>query len=40
LGLTLNGEQIDLIAAAMVAVYAALSSVLPDKIDKEDGTKA
>jgi hypothetical protein len=40
LGLTLNGEQIDLIAAAMVAVYAALSSVLPDKIEKEDGTKA
>lgn len=31
LGLSISGQQIDLIAAAMVAVYAALSALLPDK---------
>ena len=31
LGLALNGEQIDAITAAMVAIYAALSVLLPDK---------
>lgn len=33
LGMTLNGEQVDLIAAAMVAVYAAMSAFMPDKVD-------
>jgi len=30
LGLNLSGAQVDVIAAAMVAVYAALSALLPD----------
>lgn len=34
MGLALTGVQIDLIAAAMVAVYAALSALLPDTFGK------
>jgi hypothetical protein len=34
IGLQLNGQQIDAIAAAMVAIYAALSILLPDKFGK------
>lgn len=34
LGLALSGQQIEAITAAMVAIYAALSVILPDKFGK------
>jgi len=34
LGLALNGQQIEAITAVMVAIYAALSVLLPDKFGK------
>jgi hypothetical protein len=33
-GLQLSGVQIDLIAVAMVSIYAALSALLPDTFGK------
>jgi hypothetical protein len=33
LGVAMSGEQIDLVATAMVAVYAAMSAFMPDKAD-------
>jgi len=33
LGVAMSGEQIDLVATAMVAVYAAMSAFIPDKVD-------
>mgnify|MGYP001360953268 CR=1 FL=1 len=35
LGLQLSGQQADAIVAAMVAIYAALSVVLPDTFNKK-----
>lgn len=34
IGLALNGSQMDLIAAAMVANYSALSAIFPDTFGK------